>query len=259
MDALKIDTPRITDAMKNLAAFLAAADLTSDAPHEIAHLLAMAKIALRLINAHTPPPPDEWAASHPQGDDESGTDRIEAITRYRACHALHAHATGAGHKVTKLLGRAYLRGTDLWLSGRVGDAVAAEISANASLPAHTASAFVAAMTTAIAGGSSDDDRATELTELVWAQNFASALQARRLARQQEVEERKARMANNESEAGVLREALGGVRSAQEEEEGEEAGADEEGEEEEEDDDEGPRVIELEVSPEALAKAGVTGL
>ena len=65
MDALKAEMPRITDAMKNFCAYLAATDLvpegadaTAKKPHDMAHLLAMAKVVLKEINAHELPSPN---------------------------------------------------------------------------------------------------------------------------------------------------------------------------------------------------------
>jgi len=246
MEELKSDKPRITDAAKNLVAMLAAADLArglgreDEQPHEIASLLAIAKVVLQCVNNYVPPTPDVWAAAHPQGDDEKGSDRIETLTHYRAAHALHSQATAAGAKPTKLLGRSYLRAT------RCTDDVAARVRAECAdgtrFPAHTVSSFLDGWTQSVSA--EDDDSA-----LVWAADFNAALQARREARAKEAAERADRMKEGDSEAERLRSALAAEKAMAEGEAGEE-------EEDEDDEEEAPRVIEVDVGEAAFSQAGI---
>lgn len=242
---LTADVPRITDAMKNFCSVLAAADLTDDRvePHELASLLGLAKVVLKCINAHVLATPDEWAVKHPQGDDETGAARIESLTRYKACYALRQQlGTASGAKATKLLGRAFLRATSCWEDG-VAAAVNDELAkGNHRFPPRTVHAFLESWATAVGdgvGGGSDGDGADDgISSLVWAADFNAALQARRLAREAEVKERRERLEDQECESQSLPSVL---REALVPDEDERMGGDAE---EEDDDDDGPRVIEL---------------
>jgi len=239
LEALAADMPRISDAMKNWCSVLAAADLSAPSssaamlpPHEIGHLLEIAKHVLRCINAHHLLAPEQWALQHPQASEESAADRIAVLTRYRACHALAGKATAANTKVSKMLGRGFLAGTRCWPDVRA----AAEAAAAAKFPQHTLSAFLDGWGKALESGSLEklektDDGSDSYATLVWAADFQAALLARRQARAKEVADRRERMESGANEAEQLREALRG----------------EEGEEEDDEDDEeddGPRVIEL---------------
>ena len=246
MTTLQTDLPRISDAMKNFCAFLAATDLTAGdkqskdkaKPHDFQHLLAIAKAVLKIINAHALAPPDAWAQRHPQAEEESGTERIEGLTMYRACHGLRAHAaTAPGAKVTKLFGRRYLRATRMWEDG-VGEAAAAEL-ARLRYPEHTVHAFLTGWATAVSPG--DDAAAADCCSLVWAADFNEALRARRAARDQEVRERVERMDASGSEADALREALA-AEERMKEGPGEGDGGGEDGNTSEEAD--GPRIVEV---------------
>lgn len=183
VDALQADLPRISDAAKSMCSVLAASEITradeTTPPHELPHLLTIAKVVLKRINAHELPPPDKWAERHPQGAEESGADRIDAITRFKACAAIRFKAAGAGAKVTKLCGRAFLRATYCWEDG-VAEGARSELQG---VPAHTVDAFLDGWGHAIAGDGDDAD-------LVWAADFNKALEARRAARREEVAERR---------------------------------------------------------------------
>ena len=238
MEALKDEQPRISDAMKNFCSVLAATDLVTpktpsaanagpnatkgeqQRPHDFKQLIGIAKVVLQAINAHELLAPDAWAQRHPQGDDESGAARIEALTAYKACSALRAHAASAlgtsAPKLTKLLGRGYLRATRCWTDG-VHAAAAAEL-ARLRFPPHTVDAFLDGWSKAV-DPAQGLDVADDVAGLVWAADFNGALQARRLARDREVAERRARMESGEAEADALREALAAEeRMAAEEEE-----------------------------------------
>jgi len=214
---LMADTPRISDAMKNYISYLGATGFTASdsgavaAPQlDMAQLMTSAKIALKLINSHELKSSSEWAEANPQGDDESGSDRIEALTRYKAAVLLAAAARSKSAKVSKLLGREYLRATKTWSA--VQASVTRELTAMG-LPESAVEAFVVGWSQSVHGGGEAEDVAA----LVWSQNFASALQARQQARQQEVAERRERMDGNEDEATRLREALVGGAGGEEEE------------------------------------------
>ena len=210
----RTDRPCVSDAMKSFCSVLAATELINadehQTTHEFPHLLACAKVVLKHINALTLPLPTEWAEAHPQGDEESGTARMEAIANYKACHLLSTQLRQtAGAKATKMLGRRYLRTTnDSWPALRA--AAAAELS-GLCIPADTSEAFLDGWASAVAG--EDED----LASLVWATDFQRELEARKKARLAEVRERRDRLTREEDEAALIRSAVAGAPAVEEDE------------------------------------------
>ena len=210
------DLPSITDAIKSFCSYLAATDLvnqqqkphvserdgvvTVSLTHELPHLLACAKVVLKHINAHMMPHPSEWSEAHPQGDDETGSSRMDAITNYKACHLLASQLRQTpGAKLTKMLGLRYLRTTqDGWSALR--EAAESELAA-LHLPEHTVEAFLDEWALAV------DGEDAQLTSLVWAVDFRGELEARKVARIAEVRERRDRMSRDEDESQLIRSAV----------------------------------------------------
>ena len=192
-DVFRNEKPRIADALKNFCSVLAANDLASGADlgkqHDMSHLLACARVTSKLINGYTPPPAE-------------ASDRDDKLDR-EACHLLALQCKQHGGKVTKLLGRGYLRTSDCFGAGGLRDAADAALTAQR-LPPQTVSSFLDGWVASIAGG---DAEAEQLVELVWAEDLPRTLQARRNARQAEVSQRRERMGSTESELQALRDAM----------------------------------------------------
>lgn len=215
---LRDDLPRISDAMKNYVAYLAANDISSMSseqqqaekqqakkPLDMQHLLSCAKVVLSCINAYTPRAPLQWAAENPQGEEETAQVRVDVLTTYKACHLLAVQAQStAGAKVTKLLGRRYLQASGCWEAAR--QAAAAALSKQR-FPPVVVDTFLSGWSAAISG----DDAAA--ASLVWAKDFAAELEARRAARSAEVRERQLRIESGEDEAARLREAMSAQAAA----------------------------------------------
>jgi len=221
--AMMQERPCISDAMKNVVSVLASKDIVSAAvvdatppaashttgpSHNLGHLLAIAKCILKATNEHMLLSPAEWAVAHPQGEEESGASRIDALTNYKASFALVAEARSKpGAKVTKLLGRSLLRHTRCW-EDALRERCASELAA-LRYPPSTVDAFLNAW-----GDSLWADADSEL-QLVWEVDLQAALQARQRVRQQEVAERLDRMESSQSEADALRAALAGAETGAE--------------------------------------------
>ncbi len=201
---IRADEPRITDAMKNYISFLGGSSLAAVAGEDpmshpdLTQLTICAKVALKQLNAYTIQSPVEWAISNPQGAEELGSDRIDALTRYKACALLAGQVASAGGKVTKLLGRKFLRCTKAW--GAVAPGIAAELTTLGIPPA-----LVARFMDGFSGTLEEDSE--DLASLVWSSDFQAELRARQQARLLEISERRERMQGNEDEATMLREAL----------------------------------------------------
>ena len=205
--AYRTDKPSITDAMKNFSSVLAAADLSGPV-HELPHLLTCAKVVLRQINEHTLQHPQDWAEAHPQGEEETGAARIEALTQYKVVHLLSVQVRESGGKVTKLLGRRFLQTSGM--TDAVGEKATDLLRADASLPPATVEAFLDGWEDAVLG---DDE---QLASLVWAADFSRVLAERKAARLAEVAERRERLDASEDEAQRLREAMAAEAIAPEE-------------------------------------------
>ena len=203
----RADRPCITDAMKNFSSVLAAADLSGPV-HELPHLLTCAKVVLRLINEHKLQHPQDWAEAHPQGEEETGAARIEALTQYKTVHLLSVQVRESGGKATKLLGRRFLQ------TSGITDAVCEKatdlLRADPSLPPGTVDAFIDGWEDAVTG---HDE---QLASLVWAVDFNRVLADRKAARLAEVAERRQRLDASEDEAQRLRDAMAAEGIAPEE-------------------------------------------
>ena len=135
----------------------------------MAHLLSCAKACLKQINERTLAHPSDWAEEHAQGADETAMARITSLTEYKACHLLAVQVKStAGAKVTKLLGRKWLRATRCW-DEQLREATAAALAAQR-IPEPTVAAFLDGWGRAISG--EEDEGAAAL---VWAADFQAAL------------------------------------------------------------------------------------
>ena len=187
MKALKSETPRITDAIKNLCSILAAVDLArgdkrqpKQPPHEISMLLDIAKVVLACINAHELVSPDEWVQRHTQLESETASDRI-AITQYRACHVLRALAAAVPNaKITKLFGRGFINGTRCWSDIDISSRQKLAANPKFAGSEHTITAFLDGWAKSIAsergGGDGSDE---DYSGLIWAADFNAALQVQK--------------------------------------------------------------------------------
>ena len=101
--------------------------------------------------------------------------RMDAIANYKACHLLTSQLKQtSGAKVTKLLGRCYLRTTiDTWAAVRES---AANDIAGLRVPEHTTQAFLDGWARAVSGDDGD------VGSLVWAVDFQGELEKRKKAR-----------------------------------------------------------------------------
>jgi len=218
-DELRADEPRITDAMKNYISYLGALvgqaeDGSTIPPPDLAQLTTCAKLALKQCNAHRLQSSAEWANANPQGEHELGSDRIEALTRYKACVLLAGQITSAGGKVTKLLGRKYLRATKAW--GEVAPGVASELLA-LGIPSVVVERFVEGFSRTLEEKKGEGE---DVASLVWSSDFQAQLRARQQARQAEISERRERMQGNQDQSAMLREALRGGMEEEAEDEAE---------------------------------------
>ena len=130
-----------------------------------------------------------------QGEDETGSDRIDACARYNACLLLARQVEENGGKVSKMLGRKFLQATSLWEDEAA--AVVTKECLTLGLPSGLVDSFVAGFSRAI----------REEDDLIWSKDLQQALRERQQARQQDVNERRERMQDVADEGALLRSAL----------------------------------------------------
>ena len=180
---LMAEQPKFVDATKNFLSMRIAEAMTApdDAePDQLdaAALQAAARALLIAFNAHTPPPSAAWGAAHPQRDDESAAERIDALREQTVHAALCRAARAKGAQPSALLGRSYAR--RCWAAVSAS-ALAAERGAGDEARAAAAERFLA-------------DFARELADdasLAWAADFKEAIRARQLARADDAKARAA--------------------------------------------------------------------
>ncbi len=182
---LMAEQPKFVDATKNFLSMRIAEAMTApddaepaDPPLDAAALQAAARALLIAFNAHTPPPSAAWGAAHPQRDDESAAERIDALREQTVHAALCRAARAKGAKPSALLGRSYAR--RCW-AAVAASALAAERGAGDEARAAAAERFLA-------------DFARELADdasLAWAADFKEAIRARQLARADDAKARAA--------------------------------------------------------------------
>jgi len=148
---------------------------------------------LKAVNEHELLPPHEWAASKPQGEEQSGLDRIQELSEYKVVHMVWSKARAAETKPAKALGRSAL--ALVWpdvrpkIKERTGG-LASDKLVEMFLDAFFDTSSVPP--SADIGSKADGvDAAKSLgdSDLVWSANFQAALQQRSAARLRAVQER----------------------------------------------------------------------
>jgi hypothetical protein len=113
------ETPKITEAAKNVLSHeLAkltvntsekAEDSRKVVVFDAPELLSSIKLVLKCITNLQLEDPLEWGRKNSQKPEQSGIQRIEEITKYKAAYALWRRAKNAGQSPSKLLGKTFLQ------------------------------------------------------------------------------------------------------------------------------------------------------
>jgi hypothetical protein len=119
LQRLSSEKPNISEAIKTLIAQELAKSkielrsafgaIESDGQNET---LKAGGLFLRTINGMVLISPEEWTRFNPQGDDQTGIQRMDEIATYRAAFALWKRAKDTQNKPSLLLGREFL--TIIW-------------------------------------------------------------------------------------------------------------------------------------------------
>lgn len=122
---LQQEQPKIADAAKNVISFLVGVGTTaSQTDLDMGKILitmedavVCAKVLLKCIQEVIKQLPDdsaEYFAMHPQGEEQSGSDRLDQIIRYKTIILLRNRVQSANLSVNKFFGKSLLLWTNTW-------------------------------------------------------------------------------------------------------------------------------------------------
>jgi len=104
------EKPKINDAAKTLFAVLVAKEKSSitETGFEAAAVLLGIQSLLKALKTIDLLDPIEWGRENPQLEAESGFERLQGITRYKAAFSLWRRAKSANKSPSQLLGKSFL-------------------------------------------------------------------------------------------------------------------------------------------------------
>ena len=109
--------PKIDVALKNLIAYYLGHQQTQggrDVSTLMPTVLKVVQTLSKAIQSMDLIPPQQWTASIPQGD-ESATERLDSIAKYKVIYTMRNKVVGTGNKVTKTFSYDYFSGAKyLW-------------------------------------------------------------------------------------------------------------------------------------------------
>ena len=218
------EEPKLDSVLKNLIALMSAKSSLQLENFEVdviqpMELLGCARLVSKALNGvDLAADVVEWGASHPQGEDQTGIDRMDELQHYKVARALCQKASSAGGKITKLFGKSFLLWSGAWKKIREEAVRNATIETNMdnlnsfldciervidtpkgeqtnlksekSEKSETPSDTTANTNTnaSVTEGTLKEKLAPETDDdLIWAKDFNSALTARRAERQKKVE------------------------------------------------------------------------
>ena len=223
---LMSQTPKIDTALKNLVAYYLGHQQTQGGRNPstlMPNVLKVIQTLSKAIQSVDLMPPQEWASSIPQGD-ESATERLNAIAKYKVIYTLRNKIINSGNKVTKSLGYDYFTGTK-YIWKKIKESVFTSLSPSSPEVAEIAEEVLELFENSLAfscdplstlnndadgrqdGSSNVEDQARklrvklgldvsmstseikDLCDLIWASDFNEALRARRIKRASSISER----------------------------------------------------------------------
>ena len=115
------DKPSITDAMKNCLSYILAQDgvaMDEDSASpalDKTELIRCARVSLKHINDFVLPDEAAYAEAHPQGTEETASDRLTTLIDYRVAYRLSNQVKQTSSaKTTQLFGYRFLNVTRCW-------------------------------------------------------------------------------------------------------------------------------------------------
>eukprot|EP00405_Crypthecodinium_cohnii_P000440 CAMPEP_0194764982 /NCGR_PEP_ID=MMETSP0323_2-20130528/24269_1 /TAXON_ID=2866 ORGANISM="Crypthecodinium cohnii, Strain Seligo" /NCGR_SAMPLE_ID=MMETSP0323_2 /ASSEMBLY_ACC=CAM_ASM_000346 /LENGTH=243 /DNA_ID=CAMNT_0039693351 /DNA_START=76 /DNA_END=807 /DNA_ORIENTATION=+ len=198
---LQQERPVIEGALKNYISCLEANSFTGSGPSSSSKtLLTCAKITLKAMNSLDLPSSVEWGHKYPQETDESGSDYMERLARYKVVQNLWQQCRRSeGTRVAKCLGKTTLK----IAMGEVEKAVHDYFESNTSdVSSEQLGQFLDGFMETVDNCAEGSDG-----ELVWSVRWQDCLAKRQAARKVEAQERSDRAASAEDYADQLRSAL----------------------------------------------------
>ena len=168
------EQPKISDAAKNLLSEHMARSQISGQRFEAPQLLNAVQQALKAIKSVDLQDPVAWGHANPQGEQESGLDRMDAIARYKAAYTLWKQAKAKNQSPAKLLGKSFLVITWSQIRSHIELAQGSENEALV----YILNAFEQSF-----------NSTKPETDIIWTSNLYEAIAARQLERQNQASER----------------------------------------------------------------------
>jgi hypothetical protein len=149
IQAIRADSPKIDQAVKNLLAVLLSKPAPTGSSSLLNHqsteeveeylfptqALESARLFLRTLQEHPLQIYDEFCRQVPQTDSQSAIDRLDQVCKYKAVLAVREYVLQEGGKVSKTFGRDYFLSTGQWdsLKQAVRDSFSSLTSAKSTL------------------------------------------------------------------------------------------------------------------------------
>ena len=197
---LMADEPKIGAAVKNCIAMILARSSTDPAATMLfetqtafspVSALACGRYLLQAFETFMFLSPMEHAVAQPQGEDQSGDDRLVQLIKYKCLYVLRTHARDHGGRVSALFGRSFFLWSGVWPQIKAG------LVAPAAVPQDMFEYFVDAWERALELGREDRGglTASHDAQLVWAGDFYDVLRRRQEQRKADAA---ARVADDET-------------------------------------------------------------
>jgi hypothetical protein len=173
MSTLLEETPKIDVAAKNFIAYYVGNQAASSAEGmSFTEGLRIIQSLLRHLQSTDLLPLNAWLDAVPQGDDQTGIDRIDQVAKYKVIYSLRKRIEASGTRVSKTFGLSYFVDTNIW--PRVRAACLAELGG-----LDAAADMLDAFERSFTNTSGRRNVAEDLHAMVWSTDFNAVLRDRR--------------------------------------------------------------------------------
>lgn len=171
------ETPKIDIAAKNFIAYYVGKQVAS-----FPEALRVMQSVLRHLQKAELLPLIEWLDAVPQGENQTGIDRIDQVTKYKVVLSLRKRIAHKGSRVSKTFGKSFFTDTNIW--PRVRAACLSELG-----DSEVTACMLDTFERSFLSFSCESKEIEELQTLVWSADFNAVLRDRREKRVTEASER----------------------------------------------------------------------
>ena len=184
-EELLTDTPKLATIMKNYVATVVGQSLVNDEVVKLDHATTMAREVLKALTLLDLPPAPEWGSleSNKQGPEQSGLDRVNQLSRYKVARMLHSRVIKTKAKISNTFGLKFLICTRSWITLKNLCESKLPKGVDEELWRSLFDNFELALRAVELGS---DDPTLFQVDLIFANDFSSALSVRNVKRREEV-------------------------------------------------------------------------